>query len=191
MFVSSITHMHMLFSFSYIFVLFEWKSVLSIKFLKMWSLICIFCVILSITKTISIDLSVPAHHLKYIFSSFEDVAKSCSNDDQCRYKDLVGVKACWGYERNCSVDDSYPVRPTCPGDHRGWVKTKKAQHDTFYTQADFGELCLLTHLRCLANTTTYLHYSLFQAMSKNKLKNWWCCVKHHTQMTHPWNAQNI
>lgn len=113
----------------------------------MWSLLCIFCVLLTINNILSIDLSeinVPTHHLKYVFNSFEDVAKSCLEDDQCPYKDLVGAKACWGYEQNCNGDDSYPVRPTCPGDHRGWVKTKEAQHDTFYTQADFGEVYLAT-----------------------------------------------
>lgn len=104
---------------------------------------CIFCILLTITKIISIDLStinVPTHHLQYVFNSLKDVANFCLDDDQCPYKDLVGKKACWGYERNCNVDDSYPVRPACPGDHRGWVKTKEAQLDTFYTQADFGEV---------------------------------------------------
>lgn len=28
--------------------------------------------------------------------------------------------------------------PHCPGDHKGWVATKKAQLDTYYAQGDFG-----------------------------------------------------
>lgn len=30
--------------------------------------------------------------------------------------------------------------PECPGDHKGWVKNKETQIDTFYSQADFGYL---------------------------------------------------
>lgn len=107
----------------------------------MWFFICVVFVLQSFDIVTSIDLSeinVPPTHLKYIFNSFEDVAKSCLDDPQCP-KELVSEKACWGYERNCHKDNSYPVRPICPGDHRGWVKTKQAQLDTFYSQADFGE----------------------------------------------------
>lgn len=28
--------------------------------------------------------------------------------------------------------------PSCAGDHKGWVKTKLDQLNTFYTQGDFG-----------------------------------------------------
>lgn len=109
----------------------------------MWCRLYVFCLLLSlISNTISIsfsDLNAPPKHFKYILNSFRDISDSCKQDPQCPYKDVIGVKACWGYEHECSPEISYPVRPTCPGDHRGWVKTKAAQYDTFYTQADFGK----------------------------------------------------
>ena len=46
-------------------------------------------------------------------------------------------EACWGYELNCTTDKAYSI-PYCPGDHKGWVSTKKAQLETFYAQGDFG-----------------------------------------------------
>lgn len=45
--------------------------------------------------------------------------------------------ACWGYETNCEQNNSYAV-PSCPGDHKGWVRTKQDQINTFFTQGDFG-----------------------------------------------------
>lgn len=109
----------------------------------MWLKLFLFTVILFFNDIVSItrkELNVPPQHIKYVFNNFEDLSKSCLEDNQCQHKDLVDVKACWGYEDNCSINESYHVRPTCPGDHRGWVKTKKAQFETFYTQADFGKL---------------------------------------------------
>ncbi|KAJ8726317.1 hypothetical protein PYW07_001015 [Mythimna separata] len=84
------------------------------------------------------DLNVPPEHVTYVFNAFPSVADACLSDPHCMYKDLAGIKGCWGYEYECVKNISYPVQPVCPGDHRGWVKTKQAQYDTFYTQADFG-----------------------------------------------------
>lgn len=44
---------------------------------------------------------------------------------------------CWGYEPHCNQHTAYSY-PLCPGEHKGWVKSKAAQFDTFYRQADFG-----------------------------------------------------
>ncbi|VVC97388.1 unnamed protein product [Leptidea sinapis] len=74
----------------------------------------------------------------YFFNAFPSLAHSCSLDVNCPYKSSLHRKACWGYEVNCERNNSYSVQPHCPGNHRGWVKTKVAQYDTFYTQADFG-----------------------------------------------------
>lgn len=52
-------------------------------------------------------------------------------------QDLLNHKGCWGYEEGCKFQDSYSI-PSCPGDHKGWVKTKADQLKTFYTQGDFG-----------------------------------------------------
>lgn len=44
---------------------------------------------------------------------------------------------CWGYEPHCTKEKAYSY-PECPGHHKGWVKSKEAQYETFYKQADFG-----------------------------------------------------
>lgn len=44
---------------------------------------------------------------------------------------------CWGFEDDCDASRRYSS-PVCDGDHKGWVKTKREQVDTFYKQADFG-----------------------------------------------------
>lgn len=44
---------------------------------------------------------------------------------------------CWGYEDGCQIENSF-MQPNCPGDHKGWVRSKREQLATFYSQADFG-----------------------------------------------------
>lgn len=108
----------------------------------MWLPLYFFYFLISVNSIYSIDLgnlNVPPEHVPYVFNAFPSVADSCLLNSQCPYRELTGVKACWGYEHKCDKNVSYHVRPTCPGDHRGWVKTKEAQYQTFYTQADFGE----------------------------------------------------
>ncbi|XP_022820603.1 EGF domain-specific O-linked N-acetylglucosamine transferase [Spodoptera litura] len=107
----------------------------------MWLPLFSLYILISLNSITSIgigDLNVPPEHVTYVFNAFPSVADACLSDPQCSYKELAESKRCWGYEHNCNRDISYPVRPVCPGDHRGWVKTKEAQYDTFYTQADFG-----------------------------------------------------
>ncbi|XP_043287988.1 EGF domain-specific O-linked N-acetylglucosamine transferase isoform X2 [Venturia canescens] len=86
-------------------------------------------------KYISIDL--PETHLKYYFHSFPKIVQECRNDSTCPYKNEIDEKGCWGYEEDCKPENSFSV-PYCPGDHKGWVATKKAQVETFYAQGDFG-----------------------------------------------------
>lgn len=98
--------------------------------------------LISYNSIYSIDISnlnIPPEHIPYVFNAFPSVANSCLLDSECPFKEQLKIKACWGYENDCREDFSYRVRPSCPGDHRGWVKTKAAQYDTFYTQADFGK----------------------------------------------------
>ncbi|XP_063234785.1 EGF domain-specific O-linked N-acetylglucosamine transferase isoform X2 [Bacillus rossius redtenbacheri] len=83
----------------------------------------------------SIDL--PDEHMPFYFRNFPEVGKKCQADETCSYKDAVDSDVCWGYERDCDRKKAYSV-PSCPGDHRGWVKTKEDQLNTFYTQGDFG-----------------------------------------------------
>ena len=66
----------------------------------------------------------------YCVNSFDE-----SFSSQKRNGDAVD--SCWGYEVDCDAVNSY-ARPACPGDHNGWVKSKKEQLSTFYKQGDFG-----------------------------------------------------
>lgn len=86
------------------------------------------------------DINIPDEHITYFFNTFPEARIKCLESENCRFKSWVGKKACWGYERDCNTSQSYHVRPRCPGDHKGWVQTKDAQYETFYTQADFGML---------------------------------------------------
>ncbi|XP_043794817.1 EGF domain-specific O-linked N-acetylglucosamine transferase isoform X2 [Apis laboriosa] len=95
--------------------------------------------VFAVTSTYSnyTDINLPSDHIKYYFNYFPTVAEECRNNTACPYKGSLDTKACWGYEPNCKAENSFSV-PQCPGDHRGWVTTKKAQVETFYAQGDFG-----------------------------------------------------
>ncbi|XP_043506488.1 EGF domain-specific O-linked N-acetylglucosamine transferase isoform X2 [Frieseomelitta varia] len=99
------------------------------------TIILVFTVIATCSNYTNIDL--PSDHIKYYFNSFPTVAEECRNNTACPYKDSLDTKACWGYEPDCKPENSFSI-PQCPGDHRGWVTTKKAQIETFYAQGDFG-----------------------------------------------------
>lgn len=97
---------------------------------------------LFIVETLSYNYSsinLPDIHIPYYFSMFPNVAEECSQDPECPYKEYLNDTSnkCWGYEYNCKWKDQYLI-PSCPGDHKGWVKSKSDQEHTFYTQADFG-----------------------------------------------------
>lgn len=82
-------------------------------------------------------INLPDEHLPYYFATFQKIAEKCELDPECPYKNVLYKNKCWGYEYECTWDKQYST-PQCPGDHRGWVKTKFDQQSTFYTQADFG-----------------------------------------------------
>lgn len=82
-------------------------------------------------------INLPREHLQYYFANFPKLAEECEIDPDCPYKTELHKDKCWGYESGCKWDKQYSV-PSCPGDHRGWVKSKLEQQNTFYTQADFG-----------------------------------------------------
>ncbi|XP_074115240.1 EGF-domain O-GlcNAc transferase [Cotesia typhae] len=83
------------------------------------------------------NINLPANHLKYYFNSLPIIAREYQHDPACPYKEHLNEKACWGYEDNCKQENAFSI-PHCPGDHKGWVSSKKAQIDTFYSQGDFG-----------------------------------------------------
>lgn len=121
----------------------------------MWLKLLVLCFGTTIIN--SIDLKdLPPDHIPYIFNAFPKLAKVCEQNPECPYKAVVGKDVCWGYELGCNVSKSYHVRPQCPGDHRGWVKTKEAQYETFYTQADFGKLLWCPQRLVVANFASFL-----------------------------------
>ncbi|CAH0726700.1 unnamed protein product, partial [Brenthis ino] len=103
-----------------------------------WILCVLFMYFSKTNSTKLEELNIPPEHIPYVLNLFPNLADSCETSPDCAYKSLIGSRDCWGYESSCNKSNSYHVRPRCPGDHRGWVKTKEAQYDTFYTQADFG-----------------------------------------------------
>lgn len=82
-------------------------------------------------------INLPEEHLPYYYSNYPDISKKCFADPDCPHKKYLNKNKCWGYEPHCTWDKQYSI-PACPGDHKGWVKTKFDQQSTFYTQADFG-----------------------------------------------------
>ncbi|XP_050077488.1 EGF domain-specific O-linked N-acetylglucosamine transferase [Anopheles maculipalpis] len=91
-------------------------------------------------------INLPKAHLPLYFRRFPALEKQCVEDENCPYRTIIASQsyqnrkdaaACWGYEEDCTERIRY-VNHTCPGSHVGYVKSKKAQLDTFYSQADFG-----------------------------------------------------
>lgn len=83
-------------------------------------------------------LDLPENHLSQYFNKFPAISEKCKEDKLCKYSKFLNSekydeKACWGYEKNCSEREV-----KCPGNHTGYVETKEAQLDVFYSQADFG-----------------------------------------------------
>ncbi|XP_066593339.1 EGF domain-specific O-linked N-acetylglucosamine transferase isoform X2 [Prorops nasuta] len=101
------------------------------------SLFFLFLITIDVSRGNYTDINLPPTHIKYYFNSFPLVAEKCHNDSSCPYKDSLDTSSCWGYEDNCEPKNSFSI-PYCPGHHKGWVATKKAQIETFYAQGDFG-----------------------------------------------------
>lgn len=82
-------------------------------------------------------INLPEEHIPQYFFNFPQLRKECENSLNCPYKKFINVTSCWGYEYGCT-DQNIFAKPSCPGDHRGWVKDKKTQIETFSYQGDFG-----------------------------------------------------
>lgn len=97
-----------------------------------------FLIVKVLSNTNYSAINLPKEHLPFYFNNFPKEAKKCLEDETCPYRDQIkNQERCWGYEHNCKWNNQYSM-PNCPGDHKGWVKTKIAQKTTFHTQADFG-----------------------------------------------------
>nr|XP_018910304.1 PREDICTED: EGF domain-specific O-linked N-acetylglucosamine transferase isoform X1 [Bemisia tabaci] len=82
-------------------------------------------------------LNLSPEHVPYYLHQFPKVAELCSTSDSCPFKDAVGKQLCWGYEDTCVKDQQFST-PVCKGSHKGWVKSKEEQIESFYNQGDFG-----------------------------------------------------
>ena len=88
-----------------------------------------------------IDIDLPENHLSQYFNNLPEYAKKINETSNGPYKEFLSSEKydrdiCWGYEVNCKK----PIYThKCPGNHSGYVKSKEAQLDVFYAQADFGK----------------------------------------------------
>lgn len=87
-----------------------------------------------------VDINLPLNHLSQYFNSLPRLTEKLSKTSDGVYRDYLNSDKydrdlCWGYEYDCKK----PLHThRCPGNHTGYVKSKEAQLDIFYTQADFG-----------------------------------------------------
>lgn len=91
------------------------------------------------TNTLIVDINLPIQHLSAYFNSLPDLIHQI-NETAGPYRDFLSSEkydknSCWGYESNCK---KFSHVHRCPGNYSGYVSTKEAQLDVFYTQADFG-----------------------------------------------------
>ncbi|XP_066153392.1 EGF domain-specific O-linked N-acetylglucosamine transferase isoform X2 [Euwallacea fornicatus] len=84
------------------------------------------------------NINLPPEHLPYYFTAFPEVADQCRKDPECSFKNYTNIVKYWGYEFGHNWGEPQYSIPDCPGDHKGWVKTKLDQLKTFYIQGDFG-----------------------------------------------------
>lgn len=91
-------------------------------------------------------INLPKSHLPLFFRRFPQLERRCLEDEACMYRKVLASDAfkvkknmCWGYEDACEDKNRFS-KPRCPGDFQGYVKSKEAQIETFYAQADFGFL---------------------------------------------------
>ncbi|XP_055642825.1 EGF domain-specific O-linked N-acetylglucosamine transferase [Toxorhynchites rutilus septentrionalis] len=89
-------------------------------------------------------INLPKSHLPLYFRRYPQLAKKCLNDDRCEYRSVINSETfkarqhiCWGYESDCEPNNRFS-QLKCPGNYKGYVKTKEAQIETYYAQADFG-----------------------------------------------------
>lgn len=93
------------------------------------------------TSDLFIDIDLPENHLSQYFNNlphFKDkLLKSGAGGvyEKFLQSNKYDPEICWGYEYDCKN----PLKThECPGDHHGYVNSKKAQLDVFFAQADFG-----------------------------------------------------
>jgi hypothetical protein len=96
-----------------------------------------------------VDVDLPESHLSQYFNHLPTFAKQINETTNGPYKEFLSSErydreVCWGYEQGCKKPQTCH---RCPGNHTGYVQSKEAQLDVFYTQADFGELKTIENSR--------------------------------------------
>lgn len=112
--------------------------------MKLMYLIILILVQLVISEEI-IDINLPLVHLSQYFNALPKFVKKLNETaEENVYKKFLNSEkyekeVCWGYEYGCKK----PIfTHKCPGNHTGYVKSKEAQLDVFYAQADFGRFLI-------------------------------------------------
>lgn len=117
----------------------------------MWQFAYLILILISVKHVITdnvfdseeflIDIDLPENHLSQYFNNLPDFAKQLNESSNGLYKEFLSSEKydreiCWGYEEKCKK----PLHThKCPGNHTGYVKSKEAQMEVFYAQADFGK----------------------------------------------------
>ncbi|ESO95735.1 hypothetical protein LOTGIDRAFT_116699 [Lottia gigantea] len=83
------------------------------------------------------ELKLPKEHIPYYLYNNPHLQTNCSDDKSCPYKKLLKEKKCWGYEKDCPVENRMNFA-VCDGVKNAWASTEKEQFDTFWKTADFG-----------------------------------------------------
>ncbi|KAJ7998974.1 hypothetical protein DPEC_G00210560 [Dallia pectoralis] len=84
------------------------------------------------------SFALPRHHIPYFLRSNRRVARLCGEDSLCPFQDaLLDVSSCWGYEKNCALEDRFGY-PVCTRVDSGWASSLDAAQELFWKQADFG-----------------------------------------------------
>lgn len=106
---------------------------------------CVTCVLIDSlivnNNELLYDIDLPTKHLSAYFNNLPDLAKRCKDSESCTYKEFLASnayneKSCHGYEQSCHTPEYIHK---CPGNHSGYVKSKDAQLEVFFDQADFGK----------------------------------------------------
>lgn len=115
--------------------------------MKFLYIICAVTFVQLIVSNEIFDINLPLNHLSQYFNSLSRFAKlkEASADVYKEFlkSDKYDKEKCWGYEYGCKK----PAHThQCPGNHSGYVKSKEAHLDVFYSQADFGRNFKFTYL---------------------------------------------
>lgn len=96
---------------------------------------------------IALNFDLPESHLINHYANFPEMVKLCLDNENCDHKSMLKsteftTNTCWGYEKHC---DKRNFKHSCTEIH-----SNKDQLDTFYSQADFGNIIRLNNSKDLS-----------------------------------------